>query len=81
MTHLGDVAFRHVCTHKAHIRAPGLRADTRGGDFGILGVFLTFSRGNWQATKAGSSPSFNRRMYRNGMRSDEQLSPECRLKA
>jgi hypothetical protein len=21
MTHLGDVVFRHVCTHKAHIRA------------------------------------------------------------
>jgi hypothetical protein len=24
MTHLGDVVFRHVCMHKAHIRArPG----------------------------------------------------------
>jgi hypothetical protein len=21
MAHLGDVVFRHVCTHKAHIRA------------------------------------------------------------
>jgi ferredoxin len=25
MTHLGDVVFRHVCTHKAHIR-PGTEA-------------------------------------------------------
>ena len=32
MTHLGDVVFRHVCTHKAHIRAPRLRADARGRD-------------------------------------------------
>jgi hypothetical protein len=21
MTHMGEVVFRHVCTHKAHIRA------------------------------------------------------------
>jgi hypothetical protein len=38
MTHVGDVVFRHVCAHKAHTRAPRLRASAQGGDGGVVGV-------------------------------------------